>query len=99
MGNLFVRSSSLSTNTAVGCRQARGKRLQNGSPGGMSAGSVRNNATGEKPGNLRGIILRLSPTLFFFLFFFFQTWDLQPEKRPTFKEVKTKLGLLKNSTV
>ncbi|KAK6644096.1 hypothetical protein RUM43_000362 [Polyplax serrata] len=28
-----------------------------------------------------------------------QTWDLQPEKRPSFKEVKTKLGLLKSLTV
>lgn len=30
--------------------------------------------------------------------FFFQAWDLNPDKRPTFKEVKAKLGHLKSIT-
>lgn len=34
----------------------------------------------------------------FYNYDLFQAWDLNPDKRPTFKEVKSKLGHLKSIT-
>lgn len=34
----------------------------------------------------------------YLLLLLFQAWDLNPDKRPTFKEVKAKLGHLKSIT-
>lgn len=72
--------------------QVRGKRLQNGTTRWMSARSVWHYETGRWTKFSRKtsyLTLKASNV------YAFQAWDLQPEKRPTFHDIKVTLGQLK----